>query len=116
MSTLTDKICYQLLKHLEKNPSLTQRELAKALGISLGKTNYCLNSLIERGWVKARNFRRNKKKLGYAYLLTPKGMEEKARVTLHFLKIKQQEYEDLVEELRTLREEAALIDLVKGKE
>ena len=116
MSILTDEIRYLLLKHLEQNPSLTQRELAEVLGISLGKTNYCLNSLIEKGWVKARNFRRNKKKLGYAYLLTPKGLEEKARVTLQFLRIKQQEYDELVEALEALREEAALLNLVKDTE
>ena len=116
MSILTNEIRYQLLKHLEQNPSLTQRELAEVLGISLGKTNYCLNSLIEKGWVKARNFRRNKKKLGYAYLLTPKGMEEKAQVTLQFLKIKQKEYDDLVKELEALREEAALLNLVEDRE
>lgn len=116
MSLLTDEIRYQLLKHLEQNPSLTQRELAEVLGVSLGKTNYCLNSLIEKGWVKARNFRRNKKKLGYAYLLTPKGMEEKAQVTLQFLKIKQKEYDHLVKELEALREEAALLTQVEERE
>jgi len=116
MSILSDEIRYLLLKHLEQNPSLTQRELAEVLGISLGKTNYCLNSLIEKGWVKARNFRRNKKKLGYAYLLTPNGVEEKAQVTLQFLKRKQQEYDELVKELETLREEAALLTSVETGE
>ena len=116
MSILTDEIRYLLLKHLEQNPSLTQRELAEVLGVSLGKTNYCLNSLIEKGWIKVRNFRRNKKKLGYAYLLTPKGVEEKARVTLQFFRIKQLEYEELVKELDALREEAASLNLVKDRE
>jgi EPS-associated MarR family transcriptional regulator len=106
---LNDETRYQLLKLLEQNPNLTQRELASELGISLGKTNYCLNALIEKGWIKARNFRRNKKKLGYVYLLTTKGLDEKARMTLRFLRLKQQEYGELVKEIEELREEAALI-------
>ena len=116
MAILTDEIRYQLLKRLEQNPNLTQRELAEALGISLGKTNYCLNSLIERGWIKAQNFRKNQHKLGYAYLLTAKGLDEKAQVTLQFLKRKQQEYDELVKELEALREEAALISSVEAGE
>ena len=109
MTILTDEIRYQLFKRLEQNPSLTQRELAEALGISLGKTNYCLNALISRGWVKVRNFRRSQRKLGYAYFLTPKGLEEKTQVALRFLKCKQQEYDDLVKELEALREDVALL-------
>ena len=116
MAILTDEIRYQLLKRLEQNPNLTQRELAEALGISLGKTNYCLNSLIERGWIKVQNFRKNQHKLGYAYLLTAKGLDEKAQVTLQFLKRKQQEYDELVKELEALREEAALISSVEAGE
>lgn len=107
MSVLTDENRYRLLKLLEQDPSLNQRELAKAMGISLGKTNYCLNALIERGLVKAGNFRRSKSKMNYAYCLTPKGIEEKARITLRFLKRKQEEYEALVQELDELRHEAA---------
>lgn len=86
---------------------MTQRELAEEMGMSLGKANYCLKALIEKGWVKAGNFRRNKHKLRYAYLLTPKGLEEKARVTISFLRRKQKEYDMLEEELQRLREEAA---------
>lgn len=111
MSVLTDENRYRLLKLLEQNPSLNQRELAKAMGISLGKTNYCLNALIERGLVKVGNFRRSKSKLNYAYCLTPKGLEEKARITLRFLKYKQEEYTALVKELNELRQEAAQINL-----
>ena len=106
---LSDEIRYQLLKQLENNPQLTQRELAESMGISLGKLNYCLKALIDKGLVKAANFKRNQNKLGYAYLLTPQGIEEKARVTLSFLKCKQQEYDDLVEDLARLREEAAAL-------
>lgn len=107
---LNEEIRYQLFKQLERNPDLTQRELAAAMGISLGKLNYCLKALIDKGWVKAGNFKRNKHKLGYAYLLTPKGIEEKGRVTMAFLKRKQTEYDQLVEELDSLRKEAAALN------
>ncbi len=109
MSVLNDETRYKLLKLLEQNPNLNQRELAEELGISLGKTNYCLKALIEKGWVKVGNFRRSKNKMQYAYLLTPKGLEEKARVTLQFLKRKQKEYESLVQELEELRREAEIL-------
>ena len=89
MPVLSDEIRYKLLKCLEQNPNLTQRELAEVLDISLGKTNYCINALVKKGWVKARNFQKNKNKLGYAYLLTAKGLDEKARITLKYLKVKQ---------------------------
>ena len=104
---LTDELRYQLLKHLEQNPEMSQRQLASELGISLGKANYCLKALIDKGWVKAANFRKNPNKLQYGYLLTPKGIDEKARVTLRFLKSKQQEYETLQKEINELRKEAA---------
>lgn len=110
MPILTEENRYQLLKLLEQNPSLNQRELAKAMGLSLGKTNYCLNALIEKGLVKAANFKRSKTKINYAYFLTPKGLDEKARVTVQFLKRKQEEYEALVKELEELQREAAQIE------
>lgn len=110
MPILTEENRYQLLKLLEQNPSLNQRELAKAMGLSLGKTNYCLNALIEKGLVKVANFKRSKTKINYAYFLTPKGLDEKARVTMQFLKRKQQEYELLVKELEELQREAAEIE------
>jgi len=84
---------------------MSQRQLASELGISLGKTNYCLKALIDKGLLKAGNFRRNPNKLQYGYLLTPKGFEEKAKATLRFLKKKQQEYEQLQREIEMLREE-----------
>ena len=115
MGILTDELRYQLLRHLEQNPALTQRELAKELGVSLGKTNYCLKALIEKGWVKVGNFRHNQSKLGYAYLLTPKGLEEKAIVTLSFLKRKQREYNALVAELEELHQEVAQLDARKER-
>ena len=113
VSILTDELRYKLLKHLAQNPNLSQRELAELLGISLGKANYCINALIKKGWVKARNFQRSQNKLGYAYLLTAKGLDEKTRITLRYLSIKQKEYDKLVDELDALREEAALIDLAQ---
>lgn len=102
---MPDDIHLKLLKTLESNPSATQRELAQALGISLGKANYCLRALIDKGLVKANNFRNNRNKLAYAYLLTPKGIEEKVRLTSRFLKRKIAEYEALKAEIEQLRQE-----------
>lgn len=96
---------YQLLKLLEAKPYLSQRELARELGISLGKINYCLGALVEKGWIKARNFRNSRNKLGYAYLLTPRGIEQKAVITVDFLRRKISEYEALKKEITQLRRE-----------
>jgi EPS-associated MarR family transcriptional regulator len=104
---LTDEYRYKLLQLLETNPQASQRELASALGISLGKVNYCLNALMERGLIKARNFTNSHNKRAYMYYLTPQGMREKARVTVRFFKQRMQEYEALREEIETLRREAA---------
>jgi EPS-associated MarR family transcriptional regulator len=101
-----DNTSYSLLKTLENNPSLSQRDLAKRLGISLGKVNFCLNALIEKGCLKVKNFRNNENKLAYTYFLTPRGIEEKARMTVSFLKRKMQEYEQLHEEIIELKREA----------
>lgn len=97
---------YGLLKTLENNPGLSQRDLAKRLGISLGKVNFCLNALVAKGSLKISNFRNNENKLAYAYLLTPRGVEEKSRVTVGFLKHKMQEYEQLKKEIAELKLEA----------
>jgi len=96
---------YRLLKVLEANPSATQREIAEALGVSLGKANYCLRALIDKGVLKARNFRNSNNKLAYAYVLTPQGVDEKARVALRFLKRKVEEYEALRTEIERLQQE-----------
>lgn len=96
---------YKLLKVLQDNPDLSQRELAQKIGISLGKTNYCLRALIEKGWVKAASFRRSANKVAYAYLLTPRGIEERIRATAYFLKRKVSEYEALEKEIEQLRSE-----------
>lgn len=103
---LDESTHYTLLKTLEENPGLSQRDLAKKLGISLGKVNYCLNALVEKGLLKVDNFRRSDNKLAYAYLLTPKGIESRARMTVDFLKVKVQEYERLRAEIAELQREA----------
>jgi EPS-associated MarR family transcriptional regulator len=96
---------YRVLKMLEQRPDMTQRELAEALGISLGKTHYLVKSLIDVGWVKLDNFQRSDSKWGYAYLLTPIGIVEKATITARFLVRKQREHRQLQEEIAQLREE-----------
>jgi len=95
---------YHLLKLINERPEISQRELAAELGLSLGKINYCLKAFIGRGLVKVNNFRRSDNKLAYAYLLTPQGIEEKARITVRFFRHMEEEYE-------TLRREVELIGL-----
>ena len=106
---LSDEYRYKILKRLEANPEISQRELARELGISLGRVNYCIQALIEKGLVKADNFRNSKNKKGYAYLLTPRGIEDKAKITVQFLKIKIAEHEALTKEIKTLRKEAVQV-------
>jgi len=101
---------YQILKSLEQDSNFTQRQLSNNLGVSLGKVNYCIKSLIEKGLIKVNNFRNNKNKIQYSYLLTPKGVEEKAKLTLDFIRIKTQEYDALKQEIESLRQEAKDID------
>ena len=103
---ISDETRYHLLKLLEANPSISQREMSKELGLSLGKINYCLQALIERGWIKARNFKNSKHKMAYMYFLTPSGLEEKARVTYRFLRLKLEEITALRREIELLRDEA----------
>ena len=95
----------KVLRSIEENPEITQRELAKKLGVSLGKVNYCLKALIDRGWIKANNFKRSNNKASYAYLLTPRGIEEKAKITVHFLKQRIREYEQIKREIVELERE-----------
>lgn len=106
MSILSDENRYQLLKLLEQHPDLNQRQIADELGLSLGKVNFCLKALIEKGLIKARRFKQNPNKKAYLYILTPSGLEEKTRVTLSFLARKQQEYELLLREIESLKAEA----------
>ena len=105
MPVLTDPQRLELLKLLHEQPQMSQRDLAQAMGVSLGKANYCLKALMEKGLVKLGNFRRNPDKQEYAYLLTPAGLEEKTRITLAFLKRKVAEYEALEKEIEQLRGE-----------
>lgn len=102
---MDQEIHLKVLRHLEQNPDVTQRELAEHLGVSLGKANYCLKALIEKGFVKARNFKNSNKKSAYLYVLTPRGLEEKARISIAFLKRKIHEYEQLKTEIAQLEEE-----------
>jgi len=103
---LSDEHRYKILKLIDSNPSISQRELAQHLGVSLGKVNFCLKALIGIGLLKATNFRNNKNKLAYMYLLTPRGIEEKANITMRFLKYKIAEFEALKLEIESLRKEA----------
>ncbi|MEJ8566882.1 MarR family EPS-associated transcriptional regulator [Elongatibacter sediminis] len=101
----SQEIHLQVLRTIEARPDVTQRQLAQELGVSLGKTNYCLRALIDRGWVKANNFKNSNNKAAYTYLLTPKGMEEKAKITMKFLRKKMAEYEQLRAEIEDLGRE-----------
>ena len=104
---LDEEVRYRLLKILHDRPQVGQRDLAQAMGVSLGKANYCLRALIAKGLVKAANFTANPNKKQYAYLLTPQGIEEKAKVTLRFLKRKQAEFDTIRREIEQLRSEVA---------
>ena len=95
------------MRLLEANPEMTQRELAEALGVSLGAANYCLKALVEKGWVKLGNFQNNPNKLGYLYLLTPMGMAAKTTLTARFLRRKLAEYEALKAEIEQLKSEVS---------
>lgn len=98
----------RVLRILGTNPHMNQRNLSDALGVSLGKTNYCLRSLLDKGFIKVQNFRSHQNKLSYAYLLTPKGIKKKSELTVRFLKLKIAEYEDLKKEIEVLKKETDL--------
>lgn len=100
-----DEAQLRILQLIQAQPEVSQREMARALGLSLGKTNYCLRALVDRGLVKARNFRSSRNKAAYAYRLTPAGMRERVRATLSLLERKSAEYDALREEISTLRRE-----------
>lgn len=102
---IPDETRYRLLKYLEANPDASQRALARQLDISLGKVNYCIRALLDRGWIKIQNVRNSDNKLAYKYLLTPSGIEQKARITVRFLRKRLEEYEALESEIARLREE-----------
>src|SRR5216110_291960 len=106
----TDETRYRLLKYLQEHPTATQREVAHDLGVSIGKANYCLKALVEKGWVKVRNFRNSNKKAAYLYVLTPHGIEEKINVTAAFLRRKRNEYDLLAQEIDRLTDEVRRLD------
>ncbi|MFA4911286.1 MAG: MarR family EPS-associated transcriptional regulator [Desulfobacteria bacterium] len=99
------EIHYRLLKVLSQDPQLGQRDIAKRMGISLGKVNYCISELAAKGLIKITRFRSAKNKIPYTYVLTPKGLEEKGRLTLRFLKRKLLEYEEIKKQIRELHYE-----------
>ena len=103
------------MKLLEKNPELTQRELAAELGISFGKTHYMIKALIDMGWIKLDNFQRSNNKWGYAYLLTPMGLAEKAAITVRFLARKREEYRRLEQQIADLSVEIESMKPGAGK-
>ena len=88
-----------LLRQIASDPNASQRKLANKLGFSLGKLNYCLRSLKMKGMIKIQNFKKNPKKMNYVYLLTPKGVSEKAKLTVNFMKLKMKEYDQLKKEI-----------------
>ena len=102
---MAEKSHYDILKTLESDPKISQRQLAKNLDISLGKVNYCVKALLAKGLIKATNFKNSNNKIAYAYLLTPKGIRQKAVLAQHFLERKVLEYENLREEIRVLKAE-----------
>ena len=104
-SMLTDEYRYKILKLVEAKPEISQRELAQKLGVSLGKVNFCLKALVDKGLLKVTNFRNSQNKLAYMYLLTANGIEEKSSITLRFLKSKMRDYELLQTEIRLLMQE-----------
>jgi len=106
---LSDEMRYRLLEYLELNPNASQRDLARQLGISLGKANYCLRALIEKGWLKARNFRSSNNKLAYTYHLTPRGVEERVNAMYAFMKRKMEEYDALSKEIEQLNRDIAKV-------
>jgi EPS-associated MarR family transcriptional regulator len=102
---LTDEFRAKILKKLQDDPQISQRDLARDLGISLGRANYCLRALMDKGLIKANNFKNNRNKKAYMYDLTPRGMTEKARATARFLEVKVAEYEALQREIANLRQD-----------
>lgn len=107
MTQIADEHHLKVLRLLEANPDMSQRELAEALGVSVGKTNYCIRALVDKGLLKIKNFRNSQNKLAYAYLLTPAGIAAKAELTARFLKRRLVEYEQIKKEIAQLKDELA---------
>lgn len=108
--TSQDETQLKVMRMLHEQPELSQRNIAKELGVSLGGINYCFKALVEKGWIKLENFSASKHKLGYIYVLTPSGVMSKSILTVNFLKKKLLEYEQLSNEINVLKAEAAIVD------
>ena len=105
MTAISDEVRYKLLKFLTENPEASQRDLAQHLGVSVGKVNYCVQALVEKGWVKVQNFKNSRRKSAYLYLLTPAGVEQRVSLAVRFLQRKIAEYDLLASEIEALRAE-----------
>jgi EPS-associated MarR family transcriptional regulator len=114
-TSLESEEVLKLLREIEQTSETTQRELSSSLGISLGKVNFLLKALIHRGHIKVDNFKKSNNKSAYLYYLTPKGAEEKARITYRFLRRKIQEFEHLEQEIRRLKHEVGEAPVQRGK-
>lgn len=106
---MTEDISYKVIKLIEQDPEISQRELSRQLGVSLGKVNSLLHALIDKDWVKTKNFKNSQNKLAYRYLLTPQGVQQKTVVAASFLKRKLAEYERLQLEIESLRQDVAQV-------
>ena len=106
---------FSTLRKITDEPKSSQRKLASNLGFSLGKLNYCLNALRAKGLVKLKNFKNNKNKIGYAYLLTPKGISAKTQLTIRYMKLKIQEYDELKNELNSINKKNKNVDHSQNK-
>ena len=110
MSDNYNKNNFEVLRSIKKNPNSSQREMAKSLGFSLGKLNYCIQALKKKGLIKINNFKKNPNKMSYAYILTPKGIKQKTQLTLNFMTRKMREYDELKEEYIILKKEQKKIN------
>ena len=110
---MVDETHYKVMRLLETNPTLSQRDVARTLGVSLGKVNYCVRALVRKGWVKVSNFKNSQNKAAYMYLLTPRGIERKASLTAQFLAIKMREYAQLRREIEQIQRESKATDRVE---
>jgi EPS-associated MarR family transcriptional regulator len=103
MEDLAEEARYKILRLLETSPSMSQRDVARELGMSVGKVNYSMRALMRRGWVKVNNFKNSQRKAAYMYLLTPVGIEAKTRLAMQFLRVKMDEYDRLGAEIERVR-------------
>lgn len=103
MEDLAEEARYKILRLLEISPAMSQRELARELGMSVGKVNYSMRALMRRGWVKVNNFKNSQRKAAYMYLLTPVGIDAKTRLAMQFLRVKMDEYDRLGAEIERVR-------------